>query len=273
MNTLIKRWVLAGIDGADPGGHAVDWAAREARRRRLPLRIVHVLEWRPVETGEAGKTYVEMAWTRANGLTGEASRRVREIAPDIEVRAETVLGEPAGRLLELARDAELVVLGHRGRGGFAGLRLGSVSERVAEHAPCPVVVLRASLDREGPIIAGVDASPSADDVLSSAFEAASGQGGGLVVIHSVGDAAREPADLEHRIARWQVKHPQVPVEIRMTSHPAREALTEASSSGRLVVIGSRGHGLLHAALLGSTGLYLLRHAACPVLVARPVSPR
>lgn len=91
------------------------------------------VRWRPARRG---KTYVELAWTMANALTDEASRRAREIAPDLEVRAETVPGDPAGRLLELARDAELVVPGHRGRGGFAGLRLGSVSERVAKHAPC-----------------------------------------------------------------------------------------------------------------------------------------
>ena len=65
----------------------------------------------------------------------------RELARGIDVRGELVEGPPASGLLEAARDADLLVVGSRGHGGFASLLLGSVSQQVSHHAPCPVVIV------------------------------------------------------------------------------------------------------------------------------------
>src|SRR5689334_23695295 len=155
------RAIVVGAAGAEPGSQVVDWAAREARLRRRPLRIVHVLEWDQDEAREAGgSTYVERVWSASTAMTDAAIRRVRDLEPDLDVTAETLVGHPAARLLELAPAAELLVVGYRGRGGFAGLRLGSVSQRVATHAPCPVVVVRGRPRPDGPVFAGVDDSPA-----------------------------------------------------------------------------------------------------------------
>jgi nucleotide-binding universal stress UspA family protein len=180
-----------------------------------------------------------------------------------------------------------VVLGHRGRGGFAGLRLGSVSQRVATHTPGPVVVVRGHADADGPVVAGVDDSPAADLVLESAFAAAAGHGCPLVALRSylpviplwLADVrpadvdtpdqdATERADLRARLEPWRGKYPRVPVEVVLTHDSAAAALVEASGRARLVVVGSRGHGPLAGALLGSAGLQLLHHADCPVYIVR-----
>ena len=80
------------------------------------------------------------------------------------------------------------MLGNRGRGGFADLMLGSVSQRLAAHAPCPVVVVRGRPDPDGPVAAGVDDSPNADAVLAAAFSAAAASDGGLIILRSFAPA-------------------------------------------------------------------------------------
>jgi nucleotide-binding universal stress UspA family protein len=279
--------IVVGAVGADPGNQAVEWAAREAALRRLPLRIAHVLEWNRDDAREAeGSSYVERVWSSSTAMTSAAIRHARNVAPGVVVTADTLVGQPGERLLELGRDAALLVLGYRGGGGFAGLRLGSVGQRVATHAACPVVIVRGAPRTDGPIIAGVDDSPEADQVLEAAFTAASARGTALIVVRSSAPAMQlwvasvRPADIAtpeqdaaaravaDRLAPWRGKFPEVPVEVRLIPDAIAPALARASAEAQLVIVGSHGRGPIRGALLGSTGLHLLRHADCPVLVAR-----
>ncbi|GAA2607910.1 universal stress protein [Paractinoplanes durhamensis] len=281
--------VVAGTAGDVSGTVVVEWAAAEARHRRRPLRIVHVLEWhsRP-DHGPGAGTHVERVWSASVAMLGLAAERARAIAPDLDIRADTLVGHPADRLLDLARDAELVVVGHRGSGQFAGLRLGSVSGRVAKHAPGPVAVVRGRAQADGPVVAGVDGSEAAGQVLGVAFAAAAARAARLIVlrafgrsvqiwvsaIHAGGIPAPETDEprlerLEHLIAPWREKFPQVPAECLVTGESSAAALIAASSEAQLVVVGSHGPGFLRGASLGSTGNQLLQHADCPVLLARP----
>jgi len=283
------RAIIVGTDGTDTSRAAVDWAAREAQRRRLPLRIVHAYEW---ESGEAysgvGQEYLEINRSHAEAVTDAAARQARDAAAEIEIERDTVIGYAIPQLLDAAQDAELVVLGHRGRGGFAGLGLGSVSQRVATHAACPVVVVRGRGDvTDGPVAAGVDGSPAADHVLETAFEAAAGRGSTLTVVRAYLPAlplwlsnvratdvdtpdqdTAERARLEQQLAPWRGKYPDVPVELVLTHESAAAALVGLSSRAQLVIVGSHGHGLVAGTLLGSAGLQLLHHASCPVYIAR-----
>ncbi|MFC7279994.1 universal stress protein [Paractinoplanes rhizophilus] len=180
-------------------------------------------------------------------------------------------GHPAARLLEIAHDAELLVLGYRGRGGFAGLRLGSAGQRVATHASGPVAVVRGHPSPDGPVVAGVDGSAAADHVLESAFTAAGVRAARLIVVRSVA-ADRDAADgdlLHEQLAPWRDKFPDVAVETLLTHDDIAPTLVSASAGAQLVMVGSRGRGAIRGALLGSTGLHLLQHAECPVLLARP----
>ncbi|WP_354264017.1 universal stress protein [Paractinoplanes tereljensis] len=167
--------------------------------------------------------------------------------------------------------------------------LGSVSQRLATHATCPVVVVRGESGSDGrPVTAGVDDSPSAEAVLTEAFEAARSRGVPVGIVHSYlppiplwltpavnpGDVATPETDayerdrLEERLAPWRGKYRDVPVEVVVTHESIAAALVEASRRAQLVVVGSRGHGAVTGALLGSTGLQLLHHAHCPVLISR-----
>jgi nucleotide-binding universal stress UspA family protein len=280
--------IVVGTAGVDSGSQAVEWAAREAGLRHLPLRIVHVLEWNTDEARDAaGSTYVERVWASSTAITFAATRHAQGIAPGVDVTADTLVGHPGERLLELGHDATLIVLGYRGGGGFAGLRLGSVGQRVATHAACPVAIVRGAPRASGPIVAGVDDSPAADHVLDAAFGAAATRRASLIVVRSYAPsiqlwvASVRPADIatpeqdaaaravvEEQLVPWRGKFPGVPVEIRLTRQAIAPALAGATSEAQLVVVGSHGRGAIRGTLLGSTGLHLLHHAECPVLVAR-----
>jgi nucleotide-binding universal stress UspA family protein len=285
--------VIVGADGTDSSKAAVRWAAREAQRRGLPLRVVHVFDWEWREARfDASNHYLNLARQVAEGVAADAVFEARLEAPELEIESEPVLGHETAMLLAEAEHAELVVLGSRGRGGFGSLLLGSVSQRVATHAECPVVVVRGRVAVEGPVAAGVDDSPSAELVLQTAFEAAAARHAALLVIRSflpavplwmakapTGDAdtpaadADEQARLEEQLAPWRAKFPAVPVETVLTHQGAAAALVAASGRAQLVIAGSHGHGAIAGALLGSAGLQLLHHAECPVYICRqPVDP-
>ncbi|MBM2620627.1 universal stress protein [Actinoplanes sp. LDG1-06] len=284
------RAIVVGTDGTEPSTVAVDWAAHEAARRRRPLRIVYAFDWDWQEARySAGNEYVDVARKLAEAVVAAAWDRAREIAPDVTIETSTLIGQATPRLLEAAREAELLVLGSRGRGGFAGLLLGSVSQRVATHAACPVVVVRGhAATAGGPIAVGMDDSPSADLVMDTAFTAATEQNCPLTIVRSylpviplwLSDVAPPTVDtpeqdaaererLEEQLAPWTAKYPDVPITTVVTHESAGFALERASRHARLVIVGHRGHGLLAGAFLGSTTLQLLHHAACPVHVVRP----
>lgn len=284
--------VVVGADGTDCGKAAVRWAAREAQRRDRSLRVVHVFDWEWREARyDMSQELLDLSRKQAEGITANAVDEARMVAEQIEVDGDPVLGHVAARLLAEAEGAELVVLGSRGHGGFTGLLLGSVSQRVATHALCSVVVVRGRGEAaEGPVVVGVDDSPSADLVLEKAFEQAAGRDCALVVVraflpvlpiwmgnvHAVDvetpdqDAA-ERARLEEQLAPWRAKYPATRVDVVLTHDSAAGALVEASERAQLVVVGSRGHGVIAGTLIGSVGLQLLHHADCPVYIARPAS--
>ncbi|MEU4422990.1 universal stress protein [Actinoplanes sp. NPDC024001] len=285
---MSERPIIIGVDGTDMSTAALRWAAREAEHRGVPLRIVHVLDWDwNSNRYDFGGTRFETARRLAERVPASAARTALDVAPGIGIETDVLIGNPAARLIDI-EDADLLVVGHRGRGGFAGLLLGSVSQRAATHASCPVVVVRGRADvAEGPIVAGVDDSDSADAALETAFDAAATAGCGLTVIrtylpaaalylapiaatqvHSPEQDAEERDRLLAQVAPWRDKYPGVPVETLLSHDSAAAVLTGVSHSARLVIVGSHGHGALAGTLLGSTGLQLLHHADCPVHIVR-----
>lgn len=141
--------VVVGVDDDEHSRPAVEWAFAEASVRRAPLVAVHAWWWEALgpmasdiaaerERGVAGW---EAAAESQHLMMGEMVAGCREKYPDVEARTEFVRGEATSTLEEASRDAQLLVVGTRGRGGFAGLLLGSVSSRALHHSHCPVVVV------------------------------------------------------------------------------------------------------------------------------------
>lgn len=210
----------------------------------------------------------------------------RAVAPHVKVRRETDVGEPAAVLLAAARSAALIVVGNRGRGGFTSFLLGSVSMAVATQAPCPVVVVRGRVrPAAGPVVVGVDDSPSGDAALDAAFRQADTRGCLLQAIRAfrhpgppfVADIAPSILWLEEGLAAegrllarllgpMRDKYPHVKVEDLVDRGDAADALVRASRHARLVVVGTRGFGPRVGAVLGSVGLNVLHHANCPVMI-------
>ena len=137
--------IVVGVDGSEPSRRAFRWALAEARLRGATVEALHA--WRVPYIG--GDPYTAAGFDP--GLVEESGRDTLRHAIDAEDTSglagpvEQVLtsGGAAAALLDAAKEADLVVVGSRGRGGFASLLLGSVSHHVAHHAPCPVVVLPA----------------------------------------------------------------------------------------------------------------------------------
>jgi nucleotide-binding universal stress UspA family protein len=135
--------IVVGVDGSEPSEVALRWAADEARLRGIGLHVVScwdfpALPWGPYQPplsaeGLAADTR-EMAEKEIVNVLGSSFE-------DVDVSVEVILGAASLRLLDFGRIAEMIVVGSRGRGGFTGLLLGSVSQHLAEHARCPVVIV------------------------------------------------------------------------------------------------------------------------------------
>ncbi|MBW0092176.1 universal stress protein [Pseudonocardia sp. KRD-184] len=281
------RPVVAGVDGSEAARRAVEWAAAEASRRGAPLRLVTAFAWASdhvVGHPGLGERYREEM--EAVARRDLAAAEALAAAAHVPVSTELRVGFPIGTLADEARHAQLLVLGSRGRGGVAGLLLGSVSAALATHAECPVVVVREEAPGAagGPVVVGIDGSPESEAATAFAFEAAAARGVPLVAVHSWTDLVFDPvaaplldwdaiaeserAVLAERLAGWREKFPEVVVEREVVRDLPAHALVERSAAAQLLVVGSRGRGGAASLLLGSVSHGVLHRGRCPVAVVR-----
>jgi nucleotide-binding universal stress UspA family protein len=137
--------VVVGVDGSDVSDLAIGFAMEEASRRGAELVAVHAfLHPVSLQPGDiVPLVYDENALETDEGrLLAESLAGWRDRFPDVPVRREVVRGSAGRVLVEESKGAQLVVVGARGRGGFAGLQLGSVSHGLLHHAHCPVAIVR-----------------------------------------------------------------------------------------------------------------------------------
>jgi nucleotide-binding universal stress UspA family protein len=140
--------IVVGVDGSECARTALRIAAQEAALRGARLRIVSV--WEVPSTLYAGgfapgdQSLLDGFRENAEIVVREAVAEAEGLQPSVRCEGTTLEGQPAEVLLQEARDASLIVVGNRGRGGFTSLLLGSVSQQVVHHAPCPVLVVRAA---------------------------------------------------------------------------------------------------------------------------------
>ncbi|MEV7011394.1 universal stress protein [Streptosporangium sp. NPDC051022] len=278
--------VVVAVDGSSEAARAVEWAADDAFRRRVPLRIVHVVERGPYDIARfSTPEWPGILVVNGRKVLAEAEQVARRRRPSVEVDTEVVQGDVVRALCEQAGGATEIVLGSRGLGGFTGALLGSVSVRVAGHSRGPVVIVRPGGEQTRREVAvGVDDDPRCEPALDFAFEQARLRGGVLRAVHAwqlpVHAFAPEIVyDMDEirraqfqvvrdKISAWQEKFPEVTVlEDVQSAHPV-DALVDASAMADLVVVGSHGRGGVASALLGSVSRGVLHHARCPVAVVR-----
>ncbi|NJQ00383.1 universal stress protein [Streptomyces zingiberis] len=266
--------VLVGVDDAYDQQIVVRHGAAEAARREVALHILHAVEW-PLPTGAAeAYGHVSEPQAQAASVLEAFTRRAHAEFPGLPVVAEPFTGRPAAALVERSAAASLVVVGHRGTGGFPRLPLGSVSWQVATHARCPVLVVRPGSTPARPahrVVAGVDPADLAAEPLRFAVTEAALREAELTLL-AAGDGHRQgAADLADVAAAWRHEYPDLTVTTRIVPGGAAAALADASSDAELVVVGSRGRTGVRRALLGSVSAAVLHTADCPVTVV-PVGP-
>jgi nucleotide-binding universal stress UspA family protein len=287
--TVNSTKIVVGTDASPPSTEALRWAAHEARRRGAELDVVLAYHWRlPGAALTASPDVIEQVKELTATAVDTAVAQARDAEPDIRVSSRAVHGEPGPVLVQAGEEAGLLVVGNRGGGGFTSLLAGSVSVHVATHAPCPVAIVRGRADNDtGPVIVGVDGSPSADHALNIVFEEAARRHTGVAVVRTY-DAPLQPWTIgvaplryEHEIAAeqlrreltthvavWRDKYPDVPVELVVERGGPGAILTGMSWRAQLIVVGTRGHGAPTELFPSSVGLQLVHHAECPVLIAR-----
>ena len=287
------RPVVVGVDGSGSGYRAVEWAAAEAVRRGVALRLVSAFSWTTSDhpTRQSGRVaqYRDQLLEAARHRLSRAARIAEDTGLGVATTQQVEIGAPIEVLGSEARRAQLLVLGDRGLGGMAGLLVGSVAVGLAAHGACPVVIVRGEHggagNAERPVVVGIDDSSISDAALAFAFDAAAARGVGLVVVHAwsptaIDDAlapvmdwdaatAEEDALLAERLTGWEQKHPEVAVRRTVVRDGAVRALVAASREAQLVVVGSRGRGNATGLLLGSVSHGVLHASHCPVAIVRP----
>jgi nucleotide-binding universal stress UspA family protein len=292
--------VIVAVDGSDDSLRALDWALDTARRREAPVTVVHVRH--------------ESAWTHPGApvvlppppeedpVLAEVRSRLAERTDVGDVQYAALDGAPGVLLPELGAEAQLLVLGSRGRGGFASLLMGSNGIAAARDAECPVVVVpRPGRDvgdvppREpGPrVVVGLKVEGPDEAALDFAFTEAALRGARLEAVAAypwpvqdwstaaelapvVGD--RTSVEDETRLLAdgfldpHRARHPEVRAEAVPVPGDAAGALVTASQDAELTVVGRHRRRLLAPArMLGSVTHAVLLHAASPIAVVPPAA--
>jgi nucleotide-binding universal stress UspA family protein len=284
--------VAVGIDGSESALVAVRWAAAEAERRNVRLRLVAVFaEPQSRVVGGIGlgadSRKIMLGATRTH--LAEATASAKEVLPAEQIEQVLISGFPIPVLRAESRAAQVLVLGDRGYGVISGLLLGSVVSAMAAQAECPIVLVRPAEgkpveDRSRPVVVGVDGSPLSGSVLAFAYQQASVRGVPLIAVHTwwdmlvdpeVAPAARWDATEAHaklvlaeQLAGWSETYNDVRVHRMVTRERPARALIAESRRAQLVVVGSWGIGVATALLRGSVCHAVLHRSRCSVAVVR-----
>ena len=284
--------IVVGVDESPAAKVAVQWAARDAELRKIPLTLVHatspeVATWPNVRL-PAGLA----RWHREHGrrLVDDAFKVVEDATKHggpAEVHTEILPSAAVPTLVDLSKDAEMVVTGCRGSGRWPGRLMGSVSSGLLHYAHCPVAIVHDEdplmpHPSKAPVLVGIDGSSASELATAIAFDEASRRNVGLIAVHAWSDVdvsewpgidwpvTQSMAEevLAERLAGWQEQYPDVQVSRTVVrDQPARQ-LVQRSEEAQLVVVGSRGRGGFAGMLVGSVGESVAQMARMPVIVAR-----
>jgi nucleotide-binding universal stress UspA family protein len=278
--------VVVAVDGSERNRSAVDWAAQEAAARGCGMVLVNAIAGHLVPTPHPLTRSREQ---QVLDMLADARNRVRHIVAEESVSVVAAAGDPVEVLLEQAAeaDAELLVVGKRGLGGFARVIVGSTSIALAGRSPVPLAIVPDLWDQsrhEGhPVVLGIDPDKADHQPIEAAFRRARRLGVALVAVHgwetpatysweaatvtgAVTEAEQQAATrFDALLAEWREKHPDVVVRpMRVHKHPAA-ALLEAAEESQVVVLGRHPAGVFGGFAFGSVARAVLHYAECPVI--------
>ena len=282
--------ILVGVDGSEYSRLAVKWAADDAAAKGATVWVVYAGPGAPKHLPgwyEEGP-YEESA---AQAVIDDALGLVVTRQPSLTIRGERYIDIPAVALPGASAQADLLVVGARGVGGFKRLLVGSVSEQCIRHALCPVVIVRPGFDEESAsggirrVVVGIDGSRGSEQALRWALREARLRGASVEGVfswqyppaHAVGAkswagleaAAREISGGASSVA--ERCEPTVPFTASTRFDATVLGLLDASEGADLLVVGARGHGGYWDPLLGSIAHQCALYATCPVVIVRPAA--
>ena len=283
--------IVVAVDGSPLSRLATAWAARDAALRHVPLTLVHVMPstdigpWLDIPDtedylAERGRLAEEILTEARDIATGYLDGDHR-----VTVDQLVLAGPKMPDLIDVSKDADMMVVGCRGVSGLPGLLLGSTSSALVHHAHCPVAVIHevdSSADiADAPIVVGIDGSPASELATAIAFDEASRRGVVLVAVHTwmniadfVVDVPRgdmegqADEELAQRLAGWCERYPDVVVRRVVGQGNPAHRLIEESRDAQLLVLGSHGRGGFAGLVLGSVSWAVTQVARVPVIVAR-----
>jgi len=266
--------VVVGVDGSETALCAVSWAAHEARRRGVGLRIVHAAPY--ADGSSSGERHARAILTRAHTVATHSR-------PDLPVVTERLLGSMPQALVDAAAGAQLLVVGMSGGVRFEDVLPPSAALEVCTTATRPVAVVhgRDHVPADGPVVLGVEDVTADGQAVTVAFADAERHASRLTVVHAVHardssksvDGAHQPDgalanDVLDQLGPWRARHPEIPVDVKVVSGPAAGHLLEASVKARLLVLGTRARAAAARVVLGSTSRTVVRLSSCAVVVVR-----
>ena len=300
MRSSSVHSVVVGIDASANAQEALDWAATEAAMRGVPLRIAHAwnLAAHPAPRAD-GVDFTKAMIQASEELLARAAGRVKEQRSGLQVDIDVLSEEAVPGLIRLGEQAAMVVVGSRGLSRFTSILIGSVSQGLVAHAPCPVVVFRGGQTDAAPAApaAGVaptvgsgavvlGAAPGEDPApIEFAFAEADRRGVPLLAFRTWdyppsyygGYAVMATDDLPQRIAAERGEllevlatarktHPDVEFFQEVAAGDSASELVHASASSCLTVVGADRHRNRFAMPIGRVAQQVLHHAHGPVAV-------
>lgn len=284
--------IVVGIDGSAGSAEALRWAVDEARVHHAHVTAVRCWGGRDRPARHDGDDQVSEAERRAQE---ELKNFIASTVPhDLDVVDwRTVDARPEWGLLDVAHDADLLVVGARGASGIRGLLVGSVSQQVIHHAHVPVAVVRHTRWPIPPrrVVVGVDGSDTSLRALEWGVMEARCRGAALevvtawsvpyasspfapVVVEVSSDLERDARErLAEAVAEVDCSVLHQPVIQTVVHGPPGPVLVDAAAGAELLVVGSRGLGGFKELLLGSVGQHVAHHSPCPAIIIRPGESR
>ncbi|MFE3495080.1 universal stress protein [Streptomyces sp. NPDC059175] len=283
--------ITVGLDGSPESLAAAHWAADEAERRGLTLRLLHAWPLLAPEPTRIPSEIDQNYWAKRVVHNARAELQARH--PGLTVVGNLVADDAQDALLRAASESEMIVLGSRGLRPVESYFLGDISMPVVGRAERPVVLVRTEAHEGGPppapdasgaVVVALKLHGPCDDLLEFAFTTATARGVPLRAVHGrtvplhaytpwgtdhdVTDEVRRDAQksLDRALRPWREKFPGVEVVDRLRLESPAKAVVQAAERAGLLVVGRREHRPPLAPRLGPVAEAAIHHAPCPVAV-------